>query len=131
MSAQQVPPPQSKQTPPPAAKEQEPPEEDESLKPTEYALNPLEANTNITAGNFYFKKGNYRAAAKRYLEATRWDPGSADAFFKLAEANERLKDRAAARDAYEKYLAISPDAKNADAIKKKIATWPKQQVASK
>jgi tetratricopeptide (TPR) repeat protein len=127
----QTPPSQNKQVPPPAAKEQEPPEEDESLIPKEYALNPLESGRNITAGNFYFKKGNYRAAVKRYLEASRWDPGSADAFFKLAEANERLKDHAAARDAYEKYLAISPDAKNADSIKKKIAKWPKQQVANK
>jgi tetratricopeptide (TPR) repeat protein len=102
----------------------EPPEEDESLLPKEYALNPLESARNITAGNFYFKKGNYRAASKRYLEATRWDPSSAEAFLKLAETDERLKDFAGAREAYTKYLAVSPEAKNADAIKKKIAKWP-------
>jgi tetratricopeptide (TPR) repeat protein len=102
----------------------EPPEEDESLLPKEYALNPLESARNITAGNFYFKKGNYRAAAKRYLEATRWDPSSAEAFLKLAETDEKLKDLAGAREAYTKYLATAPDAKNAEAIKKKIAKWP-------
>jgi len=113
LSAQQPPPP-------------EPPEEDESLIPKEYAFNPLESARNITAGNFYFKKGNYRAASKRYLEATRWDPGSAEAFLKLAETDEKLKDFARARDAYTKYLGVSPDAKNAEAIKKKIARWPSE-----
>jgi tetratricopeptide (TPR) repeat protein len=110
--------------PPPKPLEEEPPEEDESLIPKEYALNPLESTRNITAGNYYFKKGNFRAASKRYLEATRWDPGSADAFFKLGEADEKLKDRAGAREAYAKYLEISPDAKNAAEVKKKIEKWP-------
>jgi len=118
------------QTPPPktnahpAVQEQEPPEEDESLIPKVYVLNPLEGSRNITAGNFYFKKGNYRAAARRYLEATRWDPGSSEAFLKLAETDEKVRDLAGARDAYTKYLALVPDAKNADSIKKKIAKWP-------
>jgi tetratricopeptide (TPR) repeat protein len=123
LAAQQPPPPKKQQTPPPA-KEVEPPEEDESLLPKEYTLNPLESSRNITAGNFYFKKGNYRAAAKRYLEATRWDPGSAEAFLRLGEADEKLKDLSGAREAYSKYLELAHDAKNAEAIKKKIAKWP-------
>lgn len=124
-------PPQKKlQTPPPKA-EEEPPEEDESLIPKEYALNPLEAAKNITAGNFYFKKGNFKAAAKRYLEATRWDPGSAEAFLKLGESDEKLKDRAGAREAYTKYLGLAPDSKNAELIKKKIAKWPDPALSSK
>ena len=105
----------------------EPPEEDESLIPKEYAFNPLESARNITAGNFYFKKGNYRAASKRYLEATRWDPSSAEAFLKLAETDEKLKDLAGARDAYTKYLGAAPEAKNAEAIKRKIVKWPAER----
>ncbi len=116
------------QTPPPKQEEVEPPEEDETLKPAEYALNPLEAARNITKGNFYFKKGNYRAAAKDYMEATRWDPGSAEAFLKLAESDEKLKDRDGARDAYAKYLALAPEAKNAAEIKKRIAKWPARPI---
>ncbi len=118
--------PKKLQTPQPKPDEQEPPEEDESLKPKEYALNPLESARNITAGNFYYKKGNYRAAARRYLEATRWDPTSAEAVLKLAESDEKVKDFPGARDAYTKYLALVPDAKNAPEIKKKIAKWPDQ-----
>jgi tetratricopeptide (TPR) repeat protein len=109
---------------PPAVVEQEPPEEDESLIPKVYALNPLEASRNITAGNFYFKKGNYRAAARRYLEATRWDPGSSEGFLRLGEADEKVRDLAGAKDAYTKYLTLTPDAKNADSLKKKIEKWP-------
>ena len=114
---------QQKQTPAPPV-EQEPPEEDPSLKPTEYAFNPLEAQRNITAGNFYFKKGNYRAAARRYLEATKWDPTSALALLKLAEASEKMRDRATAREAYQKYLTLASDPKDIDAAKKRLAKLP-------
>ena len=113
---------QKQPTAPPV--EQEPPEEDPDLKPTEYTFNPLEATRNITAGNFYFKKGNYRAASRRYLEATKWDPTSAAAQLKLAEASERMRDNAAAREAYEKYLTLASDPKDIDAAKKRLAKLP-------
>jgi tetratricopeptide (TPR) repeat protein len=109
---------------PPASQEQEPPEEDPDLKPKEYSFNPLEASRNIVAGNFYFKKGNYRAASRRYLEASKWDPTSAEALLKLGEADEKMRDFPAARQAYEKYLTVATDAKDLDAVKKKIAALP-------
>lgn len=126
LSAQQQPPPQKKTPPAPQqAKplEEEPPEEDESLIPETCVLNPLEASRNITAGNFYFKKGNFRAAANRYKRASCWDPSSAEAVLKLAESDEKLKDRDGAREAYQKYLALAPDAKNASEVKKKLAKF--------
>jgi tetratricopeptide (TPR) repeat protein len=124
LTAQPQPPPEKKT--PPAAKplEEEPPEEDESLIPEQCVLNPLEAGRNIVAGNFYFKKNNYRAAANRYKRAVCWDPSSAEGFLKLAESDEKMKDRQGAREAYEKYLAVAPDAKNAAEIRKKIAKYP-------
>jgi tetratricopeptide (TPR) repeat protein len=114
---------QNKPPEPPAVKEQEPPEEDPDLIPREYSFNPLEASRNITAGNFYFKKGNYRAASRRYSEASKWDPSSGEALLKLAEADETMRDFAGAREAYTKYLAM-PDAKDADAVKKRLAKLP-------
>lgn len=114
---------QNKPSEPPVVKEQEPPEEDPDLVPKEYSFNPLEASRNVTAGNFYFKKGNYRAASRRYSEATKWDPSSGEALLKLAESDEKLRDFAGAREAYTKYLAM-PDAKDADAVKKKLARLP-------
>lgn len=111
---------------PPAtpAQEQEPPEEDPDLKPKEYSFNPLEAERNITAGNFYFKKGNYRAASNRFTEATKWDPTSQEALLRLAEADEKLHNLAAAREAYTKYLTLNPPAKDAEAVKKKLEQLP-------
>ncbi len=119
MSAQKPPEPALAQTQIP-----EPPEEDESLAPKVYALNPVQAKKEITAGDYYFKKPNYSAAAKRYLEATRWDPGSPEAFLKLGEARERLHDYPAAREAFSKYLELGDDAKEKDAIRKRMAKWP-------
>jgi tetratricopeptide (TPR) repeat protein len=108
----------------PPVEEQDPPEEDESLKPTEYTFNPLQAEKEVRVGNFYFKKGSFKAAARRYREATRWDPTSAEAYRRLGQAEEKLKDDKAAREAYAKYLEIAPDAKDAAAIRKKIERRP-------
>lgn len=110
--------------PPPAQAEQEPPEEDESLKPEEYTLNPVQSTREIVAGDFYFKKGNYRAARNRFLRATRWDPGSTTAMLRLAETQEKMKDFAAARESYKKYLDLMPDAKGAEAARKKLEKLP-------
>lgn len=120
----QRPPDQKKLKTPPPKPEEEPPEEDESVKPEEFALNPLQSSKELTAGNYYFKKGNFRAAARRYVRATKWDPGSAEAFLKLGEVDEKLRDRDGEREAYTKYLALAPDARNADEIKKKLTKLP-------
>ena len=106
---------------PAETKEQQPPEEDESLKPKEYSFNPLEAEHDLQIGNYYFKKGNYKAAVNRFREATRWNPNYPDAYLRLGESEEKLKDKPAARQAYEKYLELAPDGKEAEAIKKKLA----------
>jgi len=111
--------PAAKKTQPPP-KYAEPPEEDDSLKPQVYTLNPIEAQKNVVAGDFYFKKGKYQPAQWRYNEATKWDPGSAEAFLKLGETDEKLHDRKGARAAYTKYLQISPTAKNVPEIHKKL-----------
>ena len=101
--------------------EQEPPEEDESLAPKTYSFNPLEAEKDLKIGLYYFKKGNYKASTSRFREATLWNPTFAEAFLRLGESEEKLKDKKAADEAYTKYLALAPDAKDAEAIKKKLA----------
>ena len=123
---------ESKPPAPPAApsvQEQEPPEEDPDLKPKEYSFNPLEASRNITAGNFYFKKGNFRAASRRFLEASKWDPTSAEAVLRLGEADEKLKNFTEAREAYGKFVTLSSDGREIEAVKKKLANLPKKRVS--
>jgi tetratricopeptide (TPR) repeat protein len=102
-------------------KEEEPPEEDESIKPKEYSFNPLEAERDLKIGNYYFKKGNYKGALSRFREATLWNPAYAEAFLRMGETEEKLKDKAAAADAYAKFLELAPDAKEAESVKKKLA----------
>ena len=104
---------------PPVA--QEPPEEDAALvDKKEYSFNPLQAEKELKTGDFYAKKGNHKAAAIRYQEATKWNPGLADAWLKLGESLEKRKDTKGAREAFAKYLELAPDAKNAAAIRKKL-----------
>jgi tetratricopeptide (TPR) repeat protein len=122
---------QPKPPAPPPTQEQEPPEEDPDLKPKEYSFNPLEASRNITAGNFYFKKGNFRAASRRYLEASKWDPTSAEAELRLGEADEKLRNFTEAREAYEKFITLSSDGKEIEAVKKKLASMPKGRSSKK
>jgi Flp pilus assembly protein TadD len=80
----------------------------------------LQSKKDVLAGKFYAKKGNYRAAAGRYREATKWDESNSEAWLLLGEADQRLKDKNAARDAYKKYLELAADAKNAADIRKKL-----------
>lgn len=105
---------------PPRQQEQEPPEEDENVKEKVYGFNPLQSSKELQVGNYYWKKGSYRAAMMRFREATRWNAGNADAWLRLAEAHEKLKDPKSAKEAYARYLELSPDAKNAARIRKKL-----------
>jgi tetratricopeptide (TPR) repeat protein len=101
-------------------KESEPPEEDDAAKPKEYAFNPLQAAHELQVGEFYMKKGSFSAAVARFTEATRWNPTLAEAYLRLGQAEEKFRDKKAAKDAYSKYLQLAPDAKNAPEIKKKL-----------
>jgi outer membrane protein assembly factor BamD (BamD/ComL family) len=105
------------------AKEQAPPEEDETLQTKqEYAFNPLQAEKEVRIGEFYFKKGSYLAAANRFIDATKWNPGFAEAYFWWGEAEEKLKDKKAARGAWSKFLELAPEDKRAGEVKKKLGS---------
>ncbi len=99
---------------------QEPPEEDADLKDKVYTFNPLQAASELKTGDYYFKKKSYRAAALRFREATKWNPGLPEAWLRLAETEEKRGEKKAAREAWAQYLELVPDAKNAAEIRKKI-----------
>lgn len=107
--------------PPPPTQTEEPPEEDATFLPKEYTFNPLQATKEISTGRFYMHKGNWKGARNRFLEATKWNPGSAEAFFLLGEAQEKMNDKKAAKEAYQKYLELEPTGKEATTAKKKLA----------
>jgi tetratricopeptide (TPR) repeat protein len=124
---QQQPPPTGpvelqKQRPPAKTSDKEaaPPEEDTTIGTTTYSFNPLQAKKDIEVGNEYAKKHSYRAAAGRFLSATKYNDGDAEAWLRLGEMDEKLRDKAGAHDAYAKYLEIASDAKNVAEIKKRM-----------
>ena len=100
--------------------EANPPEEDESLLPEKVPLNPMEAARSIKVGVFYMHKGKYRAAKQRFTLATKYNPSSPDAFFRLGEAEEKLKDTDAAKAAFEKVVKLAPNTKLAEEAHKKL-----------
>jgi len=123
--AQQLPPDEDKSQAPAAetriTPDQLPPDEDKT-KPQEqqYSFNPVQSKKEVSVGEFYFKKNDYRAAVGRFREATKWNDGNADAWLRLGDAEEKMKDFKAARDAWEKYLQLAPDAKNAAEVRKRL-----------
>jgi tetratricopeptide (TPR) repeat protein len=103
-------------------------EEDEDIvAPPEYVFNPIQAQKDLKIGDFYAKKGNHRAAAGRYLEATKWNPSFAEAYWKLAHSREKLKQPAQALDAYRKYVELEPDGKLIREARKRISALEAQQ----
>jgi tetratricopeptide (TPR) repeat protein len=107
--------------PPVSDQEEVPKEEDESLTTSkEYSFNPLQAQKEVRVGNYYFKKGAYRAAAMRFREATKWNAGYSEAWLRLGETAEKQKDDKTAKEAFSKYLELAADAKDATEIRKKL-----------
>ena len=97
-------------------------EEDEDIvAPTEYVFNPIQANKDLKIGDFYAKKGSHRAAVGRYLEATKWNPGLAEAYWKLARSREKLNQHAQSLEAYQKYLELEADGKHAREARKRVS----------
>jgi predicted Zn-dependent protease len=111
---------QQPQNPPPP-QHAEPEEEDAIEKPREYTFNPIQAANEIRIGRFYVKRGKPKAAAMRFEEATKWNPGSAEAWQLLGEAREKLHDTDGARAAYEKSLQI----KSSGDVRKRLAALGK------
>lgn len=112
---------------------QQPPEEDEDITgKADYSFNPLQAVKEFRIGEFYWKKGSWKAAAGRYEEAVKWNPGYAEAYWKLGLAREKVVEEEneqtdrqlrleAAREAFKKYLELEPDGKKADDARKHLA----------
>jgi tetratricopeptide (TPR) repeat protein len=99
---------------------EEPPEEDPSAVPKTYDFNPIEAEKEVKVGRYYLKKGSLKAALNRFEDASKYNPQFADAFLLLGETREKLKDKKGAKEAYEKYLALAPDAKDAREVRKRM-----------
>lgn len=97
-----------------------PPDEDAVAAKQEYSFNPLKSKKAVATGDFYLHKGNFKAAAERYREATGWNEGNTEAWLKLGEAEEKRGQKRAAKSAYEKYLQLAGNAKGTAEVRKKL-----------
>ncbi|ATX79735.1 Tetratricopeptide repeat-containing protein [Mariprofundus aestuarium] len=64
--------------------------------------------------------GGFQKAARLFEKATEKAPGCADAYYNLGLVYEKTTDYAKAKKALEKYLRLSPDAKDAATVRKQI-----------
>ncbi len=85
-----------------------------------HSYDPHKAAKNVEVGDYYFKRGNYKAAESRYAEALDWKPNDAIATFKLAISEEKLGKKADALKNYEAYLKILPSGEFAGEAKSGI-----------
>jgi tetratricopeptide (TPR) repeat protein len=136
--AAQQPPPDSKKKPPPTKQEDDPPEEDVSLRPREYPFQSAAGQQEHHRRELLLQEGQLRRGARSLRGRRQVQPGSAEAYLKLGEAFEKLRDKKQARVAYEKYIELAQDAKSTDAIKKEnrevaevAATDAAKQVAAR
>ena len=97
-------------------------EDEDVVQETTYVFNPIQAKREVKVGKFYSKKGNHRAAAARYLEATRWNPSFVEAYWRLGRSREKLAQHQEALDAYRKYLKLDPGGKRSKEVRVKITS---------
>lgn len=80
--------------------------------------NPHKADKDVEVGDFYLKRGNYRAAESRYKEALYWQDNHAIAHFRLGQTEEKLGNFTQARKYYSAYLDVLPDGEFANEARK-------------
>jgi tetratricopeptide (TPR) repeat protein len=82
--------------------------------------NEQQTSKDIDVGYFYLKDKNYRAAESRLKEALELSPDNPVALIGLAQAQQKLGERDAARQNYEAYLKVQPDGADSDKVKKAL-----------
>jgi tetratricopeptide (TPR) repeat protein len=80
-----------------------------------------QAAEDIDVGYYYLKDKNYGAAESRLQEALELKPDAGAALLGLAQAQQKLGKRDAARQNYEAYLKLYPDGPDAEKVKKALA----------
>ncbi len=85
-----------------------------------HPYNPLRAMKDVEVGNYYYNRGNYKAAILRYRDALEFKPRDAVATFRLAVALEKVKEYPEAMALYQEYLSILKDGPNANDARKAV-----------
>jgi len=76
------------------------------------------------AGFAFYRMGQYQDAVKWFQQTITLDPKRAVAYLNLGDAYLNLQKKSEAKGAYEKYLALAPNAKSAPDIREKLKSLP-------
>ena len=85
-----------------------------------HPYDPHKAEKDVEVGDFYFKRGNYRAAVGRYREALEYKPNDAPATIGLASALDKQGNGGQAAASYEAYLKILPHGPRAEEARRAL-----------
>jgi len=85
-----------------------------------HTWNPHQAAKELEVGDFYYKRGNYKAAEERYREALKYKDNDAVATFRLAQSLEKLGLTDDACAEYDSYLKILPQGSEAKQAQKAL-----------
>lgn len=83
-------------------------------------LQPTSALFANNAGFAFYRLQQYDDAVKWFQQAIQTDPKRAIAYLNLGDAYLALQKKAEAKDAYEKFLTLSPNSRNAPAVREKV-----------
>jgi len=87
-------------------------------------LQPTKALFANNAGFAFYRMGQYDEAEKWFLQTTTLDPKRAVAYLNLGDAYFDQQKKAEAKDAYEKFLALSPNSKSAPTVRERLKALP-------
>jgi peptidoglycan/xylan/chitin deacetylase (PgdA/CDA1 family)/TolA-binding protein len=87
-------------------------------------LQPASALYANNAGFAFFRMGQFDQAVKWYLQTVALDPKRAVAYLNLGDAYLNLQKKAEAKDAFEKFLELSPNSKSAPDVREKLKSLP-------
>jgi tetratricopeptide (TPR) repeat protein len=95
-------------------------QEDSSKKISQPVMSRYFAERDVEVGTFYLKKGKYDAAISRYSSAINHDPHWAEPYLLLGKAYDKKEEPKRAIVLYRKFLKITPYAKDAKKVQKRI-----------
>jgi len=87
--------------------------------------NPQLSEQNLNIGNFYYKKKNYTAAIRRYLDAIEYQPDSARAYDALVRAYEKNDQAEKAIAALKEFIEKNPNSPKLTDFKTRLARLEK------
>lgn len=92
------------------------------------AAQPGNADAATSLGVAYFNAKRYEDARNTLARVTASGSANAEAYLYLGLANEELKDYAAARAAYEKFVEVGKDGRGKDQIRMRLAFVAREQL---